>query len=235
MKTIYTVLLILLLISHGWAANQVSIDEFKKITDPDERRTIIRHAPPEQREELKKIDLHLALLARWGGEEGYKAAKETCIVRARGLGSLEDIFGVEGQIWTGYVSGVLTADDKAGMPPEKRMDVEKKLTEEEDVRSKRFPIIHSLVYSIAASPEALDLDKRAGELGDKLSARISWDGKSPYQPITKEEWTEVGKQVDQIFEEMQKLPKLTPEQVQKEYDAFTDLQMVQNGGGGGPE
>jgi hypothetical protein len=138
MKATCIILLIFVILPHAWGADQVSIEDFKRITNPDERRTIIRQAPPEQREELKKIDLHLALLARWGGEDGFKATKETCIVRARGLGSLEDIFGVEGQIWTGYASGVLTADDKAGMPPEKRMDVEKKLTEEEDVRSKRL-------------------------------------------------------------------------------------------------
>jgi hypothetical protein len=33
---------------------------------------------------------------------------------------------------------------------------------------------------------------------------------------------EVDKQMDQIFEEMKKLPTLPPEQVQREYDALTD-------------
>jgi hypothetical protein len=224
MKMTYTVLLFLLLLPRIWGADQVSIEEFKKITNEDDRRMIIAKAPPDQKAELKQIDLHMALLARWGGDAGFRAHKESFVARARGLGALEFIFGFQVDLWGSYFAGLTAANEKAGMTNGQQEEAEKRITEEEAAFHKRFENVHSLVFNMAASPEALALSKEAGELGDKLSERFSRNGSNP---VTKDELTQINKQMAQIFDEMSKLPKLTPEQLQKEYDSVTDEQVAQ--------
>jgi hypothetical protein len=132
MKTIYTILLVLLILPRTWGADQVFIDEFKKISNGDERLKMIDQAPPEQRDELKKIDLHLRLLDRCEGEAGLKAARESQVAGARGVGCLQLIFGIQMQIWDSYIGGALIAAEKAGMTPAQQADVVKVLTEEKE-------------------------------------------------------------------------------------------------------
>jgi hypothetical protein len=92
MKTGRKPFLILLSLFSTRGAEAISTEEFSRIRDEGQRTYIIEHAPQEQKEELKKIDLHLALLARFGGEGGLKAARESKVARARGPGSLEGVF-----------------------------------------------------------------------------------------------------------------------------------------------
>jgi hypothetical protein len=122
----------------------------------------------------------------------------------------------------------LEKNEKSGMAHDKQAQAEKVVREKEDDIKKRLAIVHSLVFRIAASPRALELNEEAGQLGNDLEKRILWYAPAPRQPISREERIAVGRQVDQIFEEMKKLPTLTSEQAQKEYDEFTDDKMRQN-------
>jgi hypothetical protein len=226
-KTIYTALLILLISPHVWGAKPISIDDFEKITNEDDRRIIIDQAPPEQKEELKKLDLHMGMLSRWGGETGFKIHKETCITRVRGLGCLENVFAAYLNIRESYIAGVMITNEKAGTPLEQRQEIERTLREEEKAVNTESATVHSLVYSLAASPNALALNKSACKLADALSNRTVTNGSAPYHLITKEERIEADQQMHQIYDKLQKLPKLTPAQLQSEYNAFTDQQVAQ--------
>jgi hypothetical protein len=227
MKTVYLVLSIVVLVSRGYAAGTISIDDFKKITNEDQRRLIIDQAPPNEKAELQAIDLHLGLLAGWGGDSGLRNHKETCIIKARGLIALEAVFGEYNNFWGGYASAMISADKRPGMKPEQQKKIVKKWVKEELLAvGNRIKDIHSLVYHLAPTPAALELCNRAGALADQLAKRDTWDGSAPYQPITTEERKGIDEKIDQILDELHRLPKLTPEQLQKEYDAFTDLDIV---------
>jgi hypothetical protein len=227
MKTGRKPFLILLSLLSTRGADAISTEEFSRIRDEGQRTYIIEHAPPEQKEELKKIDLHLALLARYGGEGGLKAARESKLVRARGLGSLEVVFKGYLQFVDIFAAESFWKNEKSGMALDKQALAEKVFREKEDDIKKHLAIVHSLVFRISASPRALELNEEAGKLGNDLEKRL-WYGPAPRQPISREERIAVDKQMDQIFEEMKKLPTLTSEQAQKEYDEFTDDKMRQN-------
>lgn len=227
MKIIISVLLTILISSHVLVGDTVSIESFKQITDPLERGKLIDQAPPEQKQELEQINLHLALVAKWGGEAGFRTHKETCIAHARGVGALEAVFGEYNNFWNAYVGSMIQAREGPGMKPEQRREIEDELMKEEDSAvGRQVRAIHSLVYQLAPTPAALELSKRAGALGNQLEKRSTWDGSAPYQPITTEERRGVDREMDQIFDQIGRLPKLTPDQLQKEYNAFTDLDIV---------
>ena len=215
MKTIHGIFLVLLILSHVRGTEPVSIEKFEQITDEGERAKLIDQAPPGQKEEL-------GLLLRWGGEAGLKAAKETLAIKARGLQGLEDLFNIQIEIWRSYIAGVLASNEKEGSTNGQRTAALEKITKEEDAIEKRLPAAHTLIFNMAASDQALELSKRAGQFGHKLSQRLTTDGSVPCRPITNEERMEVNRRVDQIFAEMEKLPKLAPDQAQKERDAITD-------------
>jgi len=221
MKIIYGSFFILFLLLPAWAADTVSIEEFKKLNQA-ERDKVLQQAPPEQREELKKIERHMSLVREHGGEAGLKAAKETYVLNARGVGYFEALFHVQAQVWASYVSGVLAANEKAGLRREKQALVEGKLVAEQEKIQKRLPVVHALVFNMAGSPQALELEKKAEKIVNIWLKRISLDGVTRCPAITRKERMEMDKQADQIFEEIKKMPKLTPAQAQKEYDAFPE-------------
>lgn len=211
----------LLILPRTWAADPVFIDQFKKL-DSTAREKIIQQASPEQTDELKKIDLHMDLLLRWHGEEGLRIAKESQVSKVRGLGDLEMFFKIQSQVWDAYVSAALEANKKAGMPRETQIAAEEKFVNERDAFRNRFPAIHSLILNIAASPDALRLDKRAGQLAEQWSIRMLTNSERSYRPVTKTEWMEMDQQAEQILQEIKKLPKLSFEELQKELGAVTD-------------
>jgi hypothetical protein len=221
MKIIYIVLLILLILPNAWAGDSISIDDFKKIKDPVEREKFIDQAPPEQRDELKKIDRHLRLVSSLGGEAALKVVKEKAVERARGLVMLENVFATQTELWDGYMGDFLNANYKSIATHGQSSAEWNELKQERSLIGNRlFNVVHPLVFNLAPSPQALALEKKAESLNQYM-----WDNFPPSDStkhITKEQLTEVDKQMDQIFEEMQKLPKLTPEQAQKEYDEFPE-------------
>jgi hypothetical protein len=222
MKLLYSILLIGLSMVYCRAGDLISIDDFKKVKDPDKREELIQKAPPEQREALKKIHLHMYLLDYFGGEAGLKREKESYVAKARGFERLESLFDQQGNMWEEYIGAVDTANEKAGMTHDKMADAERELRIEEASIKSRLAAVHSLLFNLAASPAALELDKKAGDLDEKIEKRLVSDGTTPNSPITKSERLEYDKQLDQTFEELKKLPALPPEQVQKEYNEFPE-------------
>jgi hypothetical protein len=75
MKISY-VLLLFFTLCFAKATEKISIDEFKKIRSSSDRREVIEKAPPEQRAELRKIDVHLMLISIYG-EEGLREKKKS--------------------------------------------------------------------------------------------------------------------------------------------------------------
>lgn len=221
-------ILIFLVLSRALAENPVSIDEFK-LMQPVDREKVIEQAPEEQKDELKKIHLHLNLLARWRGEEGLKIAKETQAAKQRGFGNLLMLFAVHSQVWDNYVGAIIAANEKAGMARAQQIAAAEELFSEKESVTKRLPSIHLLILNMAASPEAVALDKQAGQLAEQWSLRMLANGSHPYRPITKTERMEMDQQAGQILEEIMKLPKLSSEEVQKEVDAITDDKVRSHG------
>ncbi len=222
MKLIYSILLVLFILPHSWGVDLVSIDQFKTITDADQRRKIINQAAPEQREELNKIDLHMRMVASVGGEAGFKAVKESSVAKARGFTDLEEIFGIQTQVWNDNMAGVYDSDHASTMTHDQMSEAERKREQELVALCSRLTTIHSLVFNLAPTSQAFDLEKKAEKFDEYLHQNFSPYNSARKQRVTKQERLEVDKQMDEIYAELQSLPKLTPEQAQKEYDAFPD-------------
>jgi hypothetical protein len=227
MKISYSILLVFLLLLQTWGGEPLSIEQFDKVTDPAERAKLIESAPPEEKAKLKDLDLlRKALLQKWRDEAHLKRAKESQVARARGLGCLELVFEEYMSIWAAYISDTLDATLKAGATNPQQLETRKRLQEEEDVVSKRLPIVHVLVLNLAPSPA----EKKVEPMIEKFHNRIMWDNRTPYdyRPITIQERKQADQQMDEVFAELQALPKLPPEQVQKECDAMTDEALVRS-------
>jgi hypothetical protein len=224
MKIIYGSLLIVVLLGCTAGAQQVSVEDFKKIKDVSERWKIVEHAPPEQRQELEKIHTHLMMAEEWGGEDRFRARKETAIAKARGFPRLELVFHQYDTFWGMYISDTMVAKENVGMKPQQLQEAEMQLRKEGDAVDKQVSDVHALVYNLAPTPAALALEKRAEDLSDKFAKRMTWDGVGPnnYQPITINERKGMDQQMNEIYAELQALPKLPSDQVQKESDAMTD-------------
>ena len=210
-------------------ANSISIDAFKIITSYEERDKLIDQAPPERQNELIKIDHHLRLLSHFGGEAKLKYEKERQVSLARGFEFMEELFSSYAHIWDGYIAATMEKSKKEGNTHDQLVRKEKELDKEQRNIYNRVSIAHSIIFNMAASPQALELEKKAEVLLQDWQARlinnrITMDGPGPHphRPITKEERIEVDKQIDKVFEEMKKLPALTPEQAQKEYNDFPE-------------
>jgi len=226
MKTTCRMLLFLIAGFAAQGVEPISIEEFKKIPSEVERAKIIEQAPPEQKEELWKLSVHLERARAWGGEAGLKGARERAMLGARGLGNLGTLFSQQINVWQVYIGGVEEANEKAGKTKQELAEIEKKLMAEEEALSKRLPIVDSLLLHLAASPRALELNKEADKLADEMFKKTSTDGITPFHPITTEERMAFDKRVEQIFQEIKRLPKLSPQQVQKEFDATTEDKVI---------
>ncbi len=229
MKTLYIILLVLFVLPQAWADDQISVEQFKQLTLPEQEK-ILNQSPSEIKPELRKVYEHIYVLAQFGGETRFRNQKEVRIVRARGFTCLEMLCDEYMTFWSAYMGRVMVLNEKAGMPLAQQQKAEIELRKEEDVVRRRVSNVHSLVYTLAPTPAALELEKRAEILNDKLLKRLTGDVSTPYRPITIEERKDADKQIAEIYSKLQTLPKLTPDQMQKEYDAFTDEQFMQEGG-----
>jgi hypothetical protein len=224
MKILCLLSLIVCITQQSSGDDLTAVQQFNKVTDPAARARLIAQAPPDEKAIFQKLDLiHKELLRRWGGEERLKRLRESQVARARGLGALEDVFHAQVNFWEGYIGGVLGADRKAGVSINKQQQDEVHLSGEEDLVRKRVSSVHTLVFNLAPTPKALELVKKAKLLDRQLTMRQTEDSVTPHRPpITKQELEDSDKQLDLIYAELQELPKLTPDQAQKELDAFTD-------------
>ena len=107
----------LIFFGHGCLAAPVSVEDFSKIASGVERIKLIEQAPPEQREKLEAINMHLNLLSAHGGEEGLKKAKMDLLVDKRGLGGFSNAFWMQMQAWGVFYTDTIEASRKAGMTP----------------------------------------------------------------------------------------------------------------------
>lgn len=221
MKTFYSILFLLTLLAISKGADPISIDEFKKMKYPDQVKAFDA-APPEMKAKLLNIFAHSYLLQSLGGEEQLKNEKETRIIEERGLLWLEMFYETQDDLWQVYAGAAISASQRSGMPLEKQAEVQKQLNEESDAINKQFHEVHQLVFRVAASPQALELAKKVETRVDEIRKTYNIGQATPQIPITKEQITDLDKEADQLLEEIKKLPRLTPAQAQKEYDAFPD-------------
>jgi hypothetical protein len=223
MKLVYSFLIIILILTPARADNFISVAQFQRITDPVERQKAIDQASPEQRDQLKQIDRHLRLLAGLGGEVGLKTVKERSVERSRGLLILENVFRTQTQIWDNYASGLYEEMQKSPAKKDHLLE-EQNDTEKERmiINNRYFNLVHPLVFRLALSPQALDLEKTAEKLNDDMYKRLVVNGSTAKQAVTKQELSAFDTRVDEIYAQLEALPKLTPEQAQKEYDDFPE-------------
>ncbi len=227
MKIIYCILLTLILLANVKGEVPVTIEQFKKMTW-DEQLKAYEQASSEDKPEMKKILLHGYLLFKFGGEDGLKMKKENKSIEARGLIYLDLFYGTQLTLWECYITSTYTANEKAGMAKTKQKELYDHLEGMYDPIEKRYPVIHQLIFKLAPSPEALALAKKAEMLDKQIDKVYNFNQPTPIKPITKGQLAEVDKQADQIYEELKKLPSLTPEQIQKEYDAIPDDKVLGN-------
>ena len=222
MKTKYFILLALLIALRVWGADPISIEEFKKMS-PMEQTQAISQAPADQKRVLLKIKIHQDLVDRYRGEDGLRREIESDVAATRGLAYIEGLFGIYAQIWNQYLGDVWMANQKAGMTQEQIEAVEEKVRkEQDDAVVKRLPIVHSLAFHMAASPKALEFEKRAEQLSNDLVKEYLSDMSMSRPPIARGELMKLKKQMDQIFEEIKQLPALLPGQAEKEYNEFPE-------------
>jgi hypothetical protein len=118
---------------------------------------------------------------------------------------------------------VIEGNVKAGMKLEKQTEAQEELGKMVDNMQKRAGItVHALALNMAPSVGALRLEKTVEELNTNLSAKLAEIISVPGGHVTKEQLTAVDKGGDQIFEELKTLPKLSREEVQKEYDDYPE-------------
>lgn len=233
MKTLRILLLLLVILPRAWGDDAADyIRQFNKTTDPAQRARLIEQAPPSLKEKLQKLDaIHRTSLRYWRGEDKLRKARESYAVRARGLEDLEMVFQLHLNFWEGSIGAVNQANRKAGLSIEGQQQAEAELKKQEGAVRDRVDIAHTLALNLAPSPAAIDLDKRARQLAVQMSSRQNlYPPLTQYRPITKEERIAADKEIDEIYTEMQKLPKLTTEQVQQEVDAVSDDKVTPNGG-----
>jgi hypothetical protein len=146
--------------------------------------------------------------------------KENDAARARGFGSLQSLFLVQTQYWSDYITGVSVANEKTGMPREAREAAETKLRKVLDALVERQSTVHSLVFNLAASPKAMELDRRIGDISENLVASLRLLPSGRY--VKKQQILKLDEEADRVYSELKKLPSLTPEQSRKEFDSVSE-------------
>ncbi len=193
----------------------------------DEQLKAYDQASSEDKPEMKKVLLHGYLLFKFGGEDGLKREREIKRINARGLIYLDLFYQRQSDLWNSYIINTYRVNQKAGITKNKLEEIHDHLEEMYDPIDKRYPTIHQLIFKLAPSPEALELAKKAEMLTKQIDKEYL-DQSPTVKLITKEQLAEVDKEATQIYEELKKLPSLTPEQVQKEYDAIPDDKVLGN-------
>jgi hypothetical protein len=216
--TLFTLIFGLLATSQG--DNTITVESFKKMSIA-EQSVALEKAPSELKSELSKIHLHAYLTYNLGGEEGLNRAKENIRIEDKGLKELELFYFVKIKQWSLYTGTITDANRRAGMPHEKQIEVENTLEANLKASEKQYQVVHQLVFKLKPSPEALDLNKIA-------TTYLMQAPDDPNTLLTIEALENLDKEGDKMYEEMKKLPTLTPEEIQKEYDAVPDEKVPVN-------
>jgi hypothetical protein len=221
MKTIRFIFLILIFLAVAKADDTIIIEKFKKMTYQQQEEAI-GQAPEEIKPQLQKILLHTHLVDQCGGEEALKRVKETQRSIARGLGGLLGFYSLQHEMSVQYIGVAMEANRNADMPYQKRREAEMNLKAKyDDAVLQRCHAIGQLVFKLAPSPAALELANKAEKLGEQIQTDLHLM-ESPTVPITKKKLDEINKEAEEMYEQLKKLPALTPQEVQQEYNAIPD-------------
>ena len=215
MKVRNVLLAVLVVLLQCLRADAISIEEFKKM-DPGEQSRAIAGAPSGQKEELLKVKRHLDLLYTHGSEAAVKELRESTAATLRGVFGVEVVFYTQANLWRLYRSML---GGEARKNEQKILATDRKLKMLEDRRR----IVHSLVFNLAASPEALELAKRAVNLNFKWHEEAHTVGGDQEPPsVSAEQLAKVDEEADQIFTKLRALPPLSAAEAQKEYEETTE-------------
>jgi hypothetical protein len=187
----------------------------------EEQAKAYDQASPDIKPKLKKILLHSILVRNFGGEEGLKMEKERQVIDKKGLIYLEVFYEIQDNLWQGYLGTMILATRTSGMTPDKQAVLLKPLNEEADAIEASCGSVRQLLLAAAVSPEALKLAEHAETRVDELKKQYNLGQSGPRVP-TKDQLADLDKEADQLLDQIKKLPVLTPEEVQKEYDDFPD-------------
>jgi len=217
-----TLLFPLIIICGSIAAYSISVEDFKKL-GYSARVEAIDNAAAEQKDELKRIHVHLQLVAKLGGEEEVRRQKETLVTADRGFPAIENLFATQVNYWENYVVGVESVYRKAGAIDKELTVVMNDLGKKvDDLVKRRVITVHSLAFNLAPSPEAQNFERKVENLGRQLEEKFAQTVSVPRSYVTKDQLKAVDEQVDRVFAELKELPKLGPAEVQREYDAYPE-------------
>jgi hypothetical protein len=143
----------------------------------------------------------------------------------RGFQWSEDAFKYQSLVWQAYFSWQnITMHGSDGRISDENAAELKAIDKHIDDLENRRYVIHSLIFHMQRSPAALTLDEKGGKMFWTLLDK--WDAvtRIPYEkrtgpPMTKDELIALDKELDGFIMEMEKLPKLSPAEAKKEYDA----------------
>jgi hypothetical protein len=168
----------------------------------------------EKKEELTSSDRHILIAGKWGGEERWKAHQERRMIEARGLGAFMGFFEIHYRL---TLHGEILKGHRNSLDEQRAADMA--IENKQDHLLKRISAVQSMLVKTAPSPEALELEKSVENLIKSLGEEFP--NFQIETAITKSRVTQLDQTANQFFEQIKKLPILTPEQIQKE---FKDLQ-----------
>ncbi|TCO88555.1 hypothetical protein EV701_117158 [Chthoniobacter flavus] len=199
----------------------VSIEKFKSLGEA-ERAKAIEVAPLAERDTLRKIDRHIRYVAKFEGEDRFQAAKAEEIIYERGLSPLRLLFDTRMQLWDQYTAGVRIANKNAGLALDDRRNVELAFKKRSDLLTDRYLSLIQLLLRVEPSKAATDLSENAWKWNVELRARYHLNESTPEQRITKDEMDAIDRRMDSIYEEVDRLKKVSAKRFQEEYDQFPD-------------
>ena len=134
-----------------------------------------------------------------------------------GLDRLSGVSGLKRRMWTFYLFRALDANEASKESPSKKETIEAALKEKFAWKDWVYRKELALLASVAPTPETLKLQSEAEPLISK------WDERFPNDPevvIMREDLEKFDRESKPIMEQLIRLPKLTPKQLEEEIAAL---------------
>lgn len=202
-------------------AESITPEQFSKMNFSDQT-IILEKASPEMKESLKKIYDHQMRIINFGSDDEIMIARENLSIEARGLSCIVAAFSEHVTLFERYYSGVINSMKNDKEKLQKGIALEKEINYKERDLLNRFKLIHTLIFNTASTESTLIIERKAAFLNETIFKNLKYDSFNSKIEMTPEEFNEIDKKINILFEEIKTLPKLTPEQVKKEYDNFPE-------------
>jgi hypothetical protein len=206
MKQLFYRIITALLISVAFAHSEETIrfEDYKKLST-EERQKIVNNARGNLYFECLEWDWRLKM-----GEEGWKHHQEHRLISANGFSELNNLIELQVHIWGIFQTQLEEANRKSGMAHDAQVAAYNALDAEfRAVDKERYKDREWFLVKLAPTPQALALNKRAGQLMVDLEKRFCSTGR---WIVTREDIKSIDASIQEIRDEMRKLPQMTPKE-----------------------